>query len=183
MKAVMHHRRLACGYRTCDRDGRNPDANGPGHEDTPDPERVDCERCIADLKAHGLMPVSIAARKTQLRARLRDADVPDDVRNLAADLIDHADRLEQFVVDRLAAIEDRPAMWGSTRVEIGLQIVQLVEVWHVFRGCAFEIELAMRAVFGPGPSIDGPLTREWVAAAIAAARAMITPPARHKVPC
>lgn len=35
----------------------------------------------------------IRERLAMLRSRLRDRDVPDDVRDLAAGLIDHAERL------------------------------------------------------------------------------------------
>lgn len=80
--------------------------------------------------------------------------------------------IDQFITDRLAAIEARPAMWGSTRTEIGLQIALLVEVWHVAHGCAFDPALIMRAVFGPGAACERPVDDDWVSRAIETARGM-----------
>lgn len=40
------------------------------------------------------MPAPITARMATLRARLRDRDVPEDVCELAAGILDRADRLE-----------------------------------------------------------------------------------------
>lgn len=47
-----------------------------------------------DVLAHATEAAPIASRLAALRRRLRDPDVPDDVRDLAAGLIDHAERLE-----------------------------------------------------------------------------------------
>lgn len=57
-RPLMHHRRYACGRRTCDLDGQNPGANDPEHDDTRNPTGVDCERCIEELRARNLLPES-----------------------------------------------------------------------------------------------------------------------------
>lgn len=55
-RPLMHHRRFASGRRSCDLDGQNPAANGPGNDDTHDPASVDCPMCIEELRGRGLLP-------------------------------------------------------------------------------------------------------------------------------
>lgn len=81
--------------------------------------------------------------------------------------------MDRFIADRLAQMDARPGMWGSTRSELGLQIVLLVEVWYVAHGMTYLPSAVMDAVFGPGPSCDGAADPAWVRDAVQAARMMI----------
>lgn len=43
--SFMHHRRFACGHRTCNLDGGNPAADRAEDDDTQDARKVTCPRC------------------------------------------------------------------------------------------------------------------------------------------
>lgn len=73
-------------------------------------------------------------------------------------------------IERVAAMGARPRLWASSREGYGLQLVLLVEI---ATGPLFDRDRAMDAVFGPGPSIEGPFDVDWARRAASSAVSVI----------